>query len=112
LISGVLRSWNSASVSVSRRTEGPRDSSSAAAEAYREAAASGRQPSPATIAAPVDDTEAQGKTRGKLRSVKVASGQTLSHVAHANKVTVKQLMAWNHLTSDKVKPGQVLRLSP
>jgi len=85
---------------------------SAAAEAYREAAASGRQPSPATIAAPVDDTEAQGKTRGKPRSVKVASGQTLSHVAHANKVTVKQLMAWNHLTSDKVKPGQVLRLSP
>ncbi|HEY4146155.1 transglycosylase SLT domain-containing protein [Pinirhizobacter sp.] len=85
---------------------------SAAAEAYREAAASGRQPSPATIAPPVDDAEAQGKGNAKPRSVKVANGQSLWTVARANKVTVKQLMSWNRLKSDKVKPGQLLRLSP
>jgi peptidoglycan lytic transglycosylase D len=84
----------------------------AAAEAYREAAASGRQPTPAAIAPPVDDAQAQGKATAKPRTVKVANGQSLWNVARANKVTVKQLMGWNQLKSDRVKPGQLLKLSP
>jgi membrane-bound lytic murein transglycosylase D len=43
-------------------------------------------------------------------SYKVQSGDTLSSIARRFSVTVKQLMAWNGLTSSQIKRGQSLRL--
>ncbi len=42
---------------------------------------------------------------------KVARGDTLSSIARDHEVEVAQLRAWNHLKSDKLRLGQVLRIS-
>ncbi|MRX72451.1 LysM peptidoglycan-binding domain-containing protein [Bacillus lacus] len=44
-------------------------------------------------------------------SYKVQSGDTLWSIAKKNKVTVAQLKSWNKLSSDNIKPNQVLQLS-
>lgn len=49
-------------------------------------------------------------TVGKVTYYKVKSGQTLSAIAARNGVSVKKLKAWNHLKSNKVKKGQVLKI--
>ncbi|MEO8809963.1 MAG: substrate-binding domain-containing protein [Rhodanobacter sp.] len=42
---------------------------------------------------------------------KVAPGDTLSSIARDHAVEVTQLRAWNHLKSDQIQLGQVLRVS-
>jgi membrane-bound lytic murein transglycosylase D len=41
---------------------------------------------------------------------KVRPGESLSLIAKRNKVTVNNIKRWNHLSSDKIKPGQRLVL--
>jgi membrane-bound lytic murein transglycosylase D len=91
-----------------------------AATVYREAAQSG-----ATVTGPVastvdtdapaevdktPDKRAKGKHAGG--TVKVGNGDSLWTIARAHSVTVKQLMTWNGLKTQKLKLGQVLRVSP
>lgn len=45
------------------------------------------------------------------KSYKVSRGDTLSSIARKHSVDVADLRRWNHLTSDSVKPGQVLVVS-
>lgn len=49
---------------------------------------------------------AAGKREGARLVYTVKSGDTLSHVASRYRVSVKQLMAWNHLRSDRLSIGQ------
>jgi membrane-bound lytic murein transglycosylase D len=63
-------------------------------------------------------TENSGRASGaektdtyKTDTYKVGKGDSLSTIAQTHAVTVKQLMSWNGLSSQKLKPGQVLRLS-
>jgi membrane-bound lytic murein transglycosylase D len=56
-------------------------------------------------------TSGRGTDSGKTGSYKVGKGDSLSTIAQTHAVTVKQLMSWNGLSSQKLKPGQVLRLS-
>ncbi|WP_426687710.1 LysM peptidoglycan-binding domain-containing protein [Rhodanobacter ginsengiterrae] len=61
----------------------------------------------------------QGKDFGKVSAnasqtsttYKVAKGDTLSTIAKRHAVEVAQLREWNHLKSDQIKLGQVLRIS-
>ena len=50
-------------------------------------------------------------TAAHARTYKVAKGDTLSSIARSHALDVADLRAWNHLKSDHVKPGQVLRLA-
>jgi LysM repeat protein len=45
------------------------------------------------------------------KTYKVTSGDSLSEIALKFKVTVSQLKSWNHLKSDVIKIGQVLKVS-
>lgn len=49
-----------------------------------------------------------GKNRGGKAGMcyVVRSGDTLSHIARKYRVSVKQLMNWNHLKSDRLRVGQ------
>ena len=48
-----------------------------------------------------------GSSTGGARTVyKVRSGDTLSHIARKYHVSVKQLMNWNHMRSDRLSIGQ------
>ena len=41
---------------------------------------------------------------------KVRQGDNLSVIAKRNRVSVKDLMRWNHLRSTVIRPGQRLRI--
>jgi phosphate transport system substrate-binding protein len=41
----------------------------------------------------------------------VTKGDTLSTIAKRHSVEVTQLREWNHLKSDQIKLGQVLRIN-
>ena len=47
---------------------------------------------------------------GKVVHYKVKSGDTLSSIAARNGVSVKKLKQWNHISGNKVKKGQVLKI--
>ena len=49
---------------------------------------------------------AAGKQEGSGKVYTVRSGDTLSHIAKRHGVSVKQLMQWNHLRSDRLSIGQ------
>jgi phosphate transport system substrate-binding protein len=76
------------------------------AEAITVDAASARAPAFAKVAA----SATVKATAAHPRTYQVASGDTLSSIARAHAVKVADLRAWNHLKSDRVKPGQRLRL--
>ena len=49
-----------------------------------------------------------GTGAGAKTVYKVKSGDTLSHIARRYGVSVKQLMNWNHLRSDRLSIGQII----
>ncbi len=58
----------------------------------------------------------KGKSRNKVKKANgnfyvVKKGDTLSEIALANKVSVKELKRWNDIQGNKIKVGQKLRLS-
>ncbi|MBS0383682.1 MAG: LysM peptidoglycan-binding domain-containing protein [Proteobacteria bacterium] len=75
----------------------------AAADAQRAALsqAAGVDPSPAVGAAPPAPTD----------DYKVVSGDTLSKIADKHSVSVEDLRKWNHLRSDMLRVGQVLKIT-
>ncbi len=56
-------------------------------------------------------SEVQGSATQTPTTYKVAPGDTLSSIARDLAVDVTQLRAWNHLKNDKLRLGQVLRVS-
>lgn len=55
----------------------------------------------------IKDIEAGKSTGGGSKTCYVVrSGDTLSHIARRYRVSVKQLMSWNHLRSDRLSIGQ------
>ena len=55
----------------------------------------------------IKDIESGKSTGGGARTVyTVRSGDTLSHIARRYHTSVKQLMTWNHLRSDRLSIGQ------
>ncbi|MEW6507925.1 MAG: LysM peptidoglycan-binding domain-containing protein [Bacteroidota bacterium] len=64
---------------------------------------------------PIDPTQITGeikqnKTKSNLHTVK--NGESLWSIAKIYKVLVADIMAWNNLTSDRVKIGQKLKILP
>jgi phosphate transport system substrate-binding protein len=57
-----------------------------------------------------DFTKVTGSAQVSTQTYTVARGDTLSSIAHAKRVSVADLRAWNRLKSDQVKVGQVLRI--
>ncbi len=97
-----------------RRAERAREKAEAAqarAEAASLAAVSGEA---TTVEHPARPGAAFAKVTGSARVVlptyTVARGDTLSSIARAHAVSVADLRRWNHLGSDQLKSGQVLRL--
>ncbi|WMP18765.1 LysM peptidoglycan-binding domain-containing protein [Thiothrix lacustris] len=50
------------------------------------------------------------KSASKAKTIRVRKGDTLSHIAHAHHISVARLKRLNHLKSDKIMIGQVLRI--
>ena len=53
-----------------------------------------------------DIASGNGSGGGSKTCYVVRSGDTLSHIARRYRVSVKQLMSWNHLRSDRLSIGQ------
>jgi len=53
----------------------------------------------------------RAKASAQVATHKVAPGETLYSIAHKHHLDVAQIRDWNHLGSDTVHTGQVLRLS-
>ncbi|RDD83742.1 LysM peptidoglycan-binding domain-containing protein [Dyella tabacisoli] len=53
----------------------------------------------------------QGKSKNKSKTHTVKSGESLWNIAHQYSVDIKQLERWNNLRSQKLKLGQVLKVS-
>ena len=53
-----------------------------------------------------DIASGKGTGGGARTSYVVRSGDTLSYIARRYRVSVKQLMSWNHLKSDRLRIGQ------
>lgn len=94
------------------------------AEAKAAAAAAAARPSLANVSSEATTVEksgdsrfakvnstAYGSTPAGGKSYKVSRGDTLSSIARKHSVDVADLRRWNHLSSDSVKPGQVLIVS-
>ena len=58
----------------------------------------------------VQQATADSGAAGKVVHYKVKSGDTLSSIAARNGVSVKKLKQWNHISGNKVKKGQVLKI--
>lgn len=60
------------------------------------------------------DTKNKGntKTSGVKKTYKVKKGDTLASIADDNDVSMKDLISWNSLESDKILIGQTLKLYP
>ncbi|WKA58844.1 LysM peptidoglycan-binding domain-containing protein [Planococcus shenhongbingii] len=69
------------------------------------APAASKTPAPAKTAAPVTAPAAPGGT------YKVASGDTLTNIAHRHGISVTQIMNWNNLSSSLIRVGQVLKVN-
>lgn len=54
----------------------------------------------------ISEGKKSGATGGSRTCYTVRSGDTLSHIARRYRVSVKQLMSWNHLRSDRLSIGQ------
>lgn len=52
----------------------------------------------------------QREQRNQLKEYRIASGDTLSGIAVRNNVTMVQLKKLNHMTTDKIRVGQVIRV--
>ncbi len=59
---------------------------------------------------PVPTTRASSDGGGQWVYYTVKSGDTLSHIARRNHCTVKQLMSWNNLRSDRLSIGKKLKI--
>ena len=55
--------------------------------------------------------QASSLAKSAATTYTVSKGDTLSSIARAHRVDVAQLRAWNHLKSNQLQLGQVLRLS-
>lgn len=55
-----------------------------------------------------DIAEGKAASGGSKTCYVVKSGDTLSHIARRYRVSVKQLMSWNHLRSDRLSIGQII----
>ncbi|REJ24783.1 LysM peptidoglycan-binding domain-containing protein [Caldibacillus debilis] len=55
--------------------------------------------------------EAKGQTPSQGKTYIVKKGDTLIQIANRHKITLAELMAWNHLNSHLIYPGQVLIVS-
>ncbi|MNH29688.1 Membrane-bound lytic murein transglycosylase D precursor [compost metagenome] len=53
---------------------------------------------------------AEAKAPASARSYRVKRGDSLSTIARANRVSVKDIQRWNKLSGSRVKAGQVLAL--
>lgn len=53
-----------------------------------------------------------GAAFATANTYEVKSGDTLWKIAKKNHITIKQLKSWNQLSSDTIKPKQVLRITP
>ncbi|TCV97361.1 membrane-bound lytic murein transglycosylase D [Luteibacter rhizovicinus] len=94
-----------------------------AAEQYRQADTSGDDTPDEVVADKPAAEAAETKAAKKIVASKsgnndkapathrVGSGESLWTIARRHSVSVKQLMQWNDLHSQNVKPGQVLRLA-
>ncbi|MBB3226883.1 membrane-bound lytic murein transglycosylase D [Luteibacter sp. Sphag1AF] len=90
-----------------------------AAEQYRDAVSSGDNAPDAAVAeaaapeitAPKSSTAKKAKADIAETTHRVGSGESLWTIARRHAVSVKQLMQWNDLHTQNVKPGQVLRLT-
>lgn len=58
----------------------------------------------------VQQAAADSGVAGKVIHYKVKSGDTLTSIAARNGVSVKKLKQWNHISGNKVKKGQVLKI--
>jgi membrane-bound lytic murein transglycosylase D len=56
-------------------------------------------------------TKAAAKDEPQIVFYKVNSGESLWSIARRHQVSVDQLMKWNDLQTQAVKPGQVLKLT-
>ena len=61
-------------------------------------------------AAPQSGSSGSSSSKETYINYTVKSGDTLSKIARNHKVTVANLKKWNSLTSDNLKPGQVLKI--
>ena len=54
----------------------------------------------------------QQQEKNKVRTYKIARGDTLSEIAQQFSISVKELKRYNHIKGDKIRIGQVLSIPP
>jgi membrane-bound lytic murein transglycosylase D len=87
---------------------------SAAATTYSVASLNGNVATTSAMPSKYAGDDAKSDDAGPAKAAdvyKVRKGDTLSTIAHRHSVSVKQLMRWNGLHSQKLKLGQLLRLA-
>ncbi len=76
------------------------------------ASGAGAAGKPDSAGAGIPASQERAENTSRPEKVRVKSGQTMADIARTFRTSVPAIMMENNLVSDRVRPGQVLKLPP